>query len=55
MKNKKNIVKVEKSTPKASNAVLLFTCNNGAMHNREHDCVTGHCRKPKYRPDYNNY
>ncbi len=52
MKSKKNIVTVEKSKPKASNAVLLFTCNNGAMANRGYDCAVGHCRKPKYKIDY---
>ena len=49
MKNKKNIVTIEKSKAKARGAVALFKKRNSKMHNREMDTVKGRGRTPKYK------
>lgn len=47
MKSEK--ITIEKSKPKATNAVLLFDRKGGKMHNREYDAMKGRIRKGKYR------
>lgn len=45
---KKIVIKIERSKPKANNAVALFKKRNGPHHNREYDAIKGKTRKPKY-------